>query len=145
MKNLILIGMLVGLTAQAADTELEKQCKAGDVGACQKDYQQHFAGKNGVTKPDTWWAWNGTGYDNLADSFKITQFFNGFAIFRSTAKPYGIAVRGSELGDQKIGNPLPWSISHACLKYGGEADMQTDRGEKLNILIYRKVACPEGL
>lgn len=143
MKNLLLISMvMISLSASAAERELETQCNAGDAAACKKDFQAHFVGnKDQITNTHTWW--NGWAKQLESSEWKATQMFNGFVIFQHPAEKYGIAVSQQGLGDVHIGDSLKYSAQ--CIQYGGNADMVNNRGQKIVIRIYQRVACPEGL
>lgn len=143
MKTLLLISMVVfSLTANAAETELEKQCNAGDASACKKDFQQHFVGdKDQITNTHTWW--NGWAHQLESSLWKATQNFNGFVIFQHPAEKYGIALSEKGIGEVHIGDSLKYSAQ--CIQYGGNADMVNNRGQKIVIRIYQAVKCPGGL
>lgn len=142
MKKLLLISMVLISLSARAESELEKKCAEGDATACTKDYQAHFVGKDGVTKPDTWW--NGWAKQLESSEFKLTQYFNGFAIFTHPSKEFVIGVNLKGIGKTHIGDSLKATIPY-CMKFGGKVPMTTQQGLTVNVLLYEQIACPEGL
>ena len=140
MKYLILISVLFSTSAFA-----DGECAKGDALACQADFQKAFKGDdNGVTRVKNWW--NGWSNTSEGDFWKLSQVFNGFAVFKYTGtgtKDYRIAVKAKGMKHEvKIGNPLPWFAD--CIKYGANITAKGEDGMPITIRLYEVAKCTDG-